>query len=107
LRRVLSFCHLLLAIEAADANARIIAAHISGLSEMMRNADRSVQGQKMQDLRQCNIHQRPSSKAAQKGTTFRFRPKQEELGSHQPVTVPVGAIRTSDETDRALDLLLA
>jgi hypothetical protein len=32
----------LLAIEAANANAGIMAAHISGMSEVMQNADRSA-----------------------------------------------------------------
>ena len=43
----------------------------------------------------------------QEVATFRFRPEQEELVSHQSVTVPVVAIPTPDEIDRALDPLLA
>ena len=43
----------------------------------------------------------------QEVATFSFRPKQEELVLHQAVTVPVVAIQTPDETDRAPDPLLA
>ena len=39
--------------------------------------------------------------------TCRFRPKQEELVSHQSVQVPVVAIQAADEIDRAPDPLLA
>ena len=166
---MLSFCHLLLAIEAADANAGTMAGAYSRSSGVIAGYGGSkgqcTRHENAERVTRSSRHNRARSKYSghrfervpglclllllirltiligclarcpleclckfdwnektelcavstndffqklwQEVATFSFRPKQEELVLHQSVTVPVVAIQTSDEIDRAPDPLLA